>query len=390
MIRGFKATLVATLLLAPLATASYAAAANSHANFHAVCPGPPEDSGRCHADVVTDERGNPLATSAPAGLAPADFHQAYNLPVASPVSQTIGIVDAYGDPTVESDLAVYSQTYGLPGCTSGTGCLRVIGQSGSTRRLPRTDQGWALEISLDVQVAHATCQSCKLLLVEANSNRFSDLLAAVDQAYVQGASVISNSYGAGEFSSETSYDVHFDHPGVPITASSGDGGYGAEYPAASRFVTAVGGTTLSRTSGTATGWSESAWSGAGSGCSAYESKPSWQHDSGCAARTVADVAADADPASGAAVYDNAGYQGRAGWFQVGGTSLAAPLVAGVYALAGNGAQTKYASSPYSHLSNLTDIVTGSNGSCSVSYLCKAGAGFDGPTGLGSPNGVAAF
>jgi subtilase family serine protease len=372
-----------------LGLVSAAGAANGNANYHAVCAGSPTDTARCHADVVTDARGNPLATSGPTGLGPADFRQAYSLPGAAASPQTIAIVDAYNDPTVESDLAVYSQTYGLASCTSGTGCLRVINQKG-TGKLPRTDQGWALEISLDVQVAHAICPNCSLLLVEANSNSFANLMAAVDQAYAQGADVISNSYGAGEFSGETSYDFHFDHPGVPITVSSGDSGYGVEYPAASRFVTAVGGTTLARSAGSPTGWRETAWSGAGSGCSAYESKQSWQTDTGCARRTVADVSADADPASGASVYDTAGYQGQRGWFKVGGTSLSAPLIAGVYALAGNGAQTSYGSFPYAHMSGLTDTTSGSNGSCFVAYLCTARAGYDGPTGLGTPAGTTGF
>src|SRR5207244_3468710 len=140
------------------------------------------------------------------------------------------IVDAYDDPQAASDLATYSSTYGLPQC--GTGCFRKVDQYGGTN-YPRANQGWALEISLDVQVAHTICQNCKILLVEARSNSFANLMAAVDRAFAMGANVISNSYGGGEFSGETSYDYHFDHPGVAITVSSGDGGYGTEYPAAS-------------------------------------------------------------------------------------------------------------------------------------------------------------
>jgi subtilase family serine protease len=171
--------------------------------------------------------------------------------------------------------------------------------------------------------------------------------------------------------------------------SSGDAGYGAEFPAASRYVTAVGGTHLVRDSSTR-GWSETAWSGAGSGCSLYEPKPSWQHDAGCARRTVADVSAVADPNTGVAVYDSFRYQGASGWLVFGGTSVAAPVVASVYADAGNAGATLYGSYPYSQTSSLNDVTAGSNGSCGGSYLCTSGIGFDGPTGLGTPSGLGAF
>ncbi len=176
---------------------------------------------------------------------------------------------------------------------------------------------------------------------------------------------------------------------MAITVSSGDSGYGVEFPAASQYVTSVGGTTL-KTAANARGWTESVWSGAGSGCSAYVSKPSWQTGAGCTRRTVADVSAVADPSTGVAVYDSYGYQGRKGWFVVGGTSASAPIVAGVYALAANASGVVYGSSPYANLASLNDVTSGSNGSCGGSYLCTAGTGYDGPTGLGTPNGVGAF
>jgi subtilase family serine protease len=332
--------------------------------------------------VATDERGNPLVTSAPTGYGPAEFRSAYNLPSAPASAQTIAIVDAYDDPYAESDLNTYSQAYGLPSCTSANGCFTKVTQTGRVR----FDAGWALEISLDIQTAHGLCPSCRILLVESKSNSFTNLLAAEDYAIAH-ANVVSNSWGGSEFSGETSYDSHFAHAGVPVTVSSGDSGYGVEYPAASQYVTAVGGTTLTlNANGTRAG--ETAWSGAGSGCSAYEPKPSWQRDA-CARRTVADVSADADPATGASVYDS-NYQGQSGWFKVGGTSLAAPIVASVYALAGNGANTVYGSWPYSNSGSLFDVVSGSNGSCGGSYLCTAVQGYDGPTGLGTPNGVSGF
>ena len=376
------AGLAACFLLVAVASS---AGANGHANYRPVCAGAPVETARCHADVVTDARGNPQATTSPTGYGPAQFQTAYSLPSTSAgVGQTIGVVDAYDDPKAESDLGVFSSTYGLPPCTTANGCFRKVNQSGGPS-YPRANQGWALEISLDVQIAHAICPNCKILLVEANSNSFSNLLAAEDYATAH-ANEVSNSWGAGEFSSEASYDSHFNKPGVAITVSSGDGGYGVEYPAASQYVTAVGGTTLNLNPDK-TRASETAWSGAGSGCSAYEPKASWQTDPGCVKRTVADVSADADPNSGASVYDSYGYYGQKGWFQVGGTSLSAPLIAAVYALAGNASTTSYGSYPYSSTGLLYDVVSGSNGSCGGSYLCAGGPGYDGPTGLGTPSGT---
>lgn len=366
-------------------------------NHVPVCPrgGNSSDSVRCHAHVITDKNGTPNVTAAPAGYGPAQFHAAYSSATTAPSKQIIAIVDAYDDPSALSDLNVYSQTYGIPTMPQCSGpvlssavpCFQKINQRGGTS-VPAGNAGWALEISLDVQAAHAMCQNCSILLVEADSNSFANLMAAVDRAVLSGATVISNSYGSPEFSGENSFDSHFNHPQIAFTVSSGDNGYGAQYPAASPYVTAVGGTTLIM-NGTLYG-NERAWSGAGSGCSTFEAKPIWQKDTLCADhRTVADVSADADPNTGAAVYDSVRYQGRKGWFKVGGTSLAAPLIAGVYALSGNtlGAAN---SIPYANVSALHDVVGGSNGSCGGTYLCTALSGFDGPTGLGSPNGLAAF
>jgi Subtilase family len=262
--------LLGACLAGVVALAAGAGAANGNASYHAVCPGSPFDTARCHAQVVTDARGNPLATTAPTGYGPVQFQTAYALPSSTAGwGQTIAIVDAFDDPNAEADLATYSSTYGLPSCTTANGCFRKVDQTGGTR-YPRADQGWALEISLDVQVAHAVCPNCKILLVEAKTNSFSNLIAAEDYATAH-ADVVSNSWGGGEFSSETGsgYDGHFNHPGVPITVSSGDSGYGVGYPAASPYVTAVGGTRLTLNSND-TRSSETAWSGAGSGCSAYE------------------------------------------------------------------------------------------------------------------------
>ena len=276
--------------------------------------------------------------------------------------------------------------FGLPTCTTANGCFKKVNQNGGTR-YPRANGGWSQEISLDLDMASAVCPYCRIILVEAGSNSLGNLFAAVDQAVQQGAVAISNSYGAGEFSSEASYDSHFKHPGIAITVSSGDNGYGVEYPAASPYVTAVGGTSLT---GSGSSWSETVWSGAGSGCSAYETKPSWQTDAGCGKRTVADVAAVANPNTGVAVYDSYRYAGMSGWLVFGGTSVAAPIIAGVNALAGNTAVFGNASYAYSHAAALNDVTSGSNGSCGGSYLCTAKPGYDGPTGNGTPNGTGGF
>jgi subtilase family serine protease len=351
-----------------------------------VCPSAVPGTARCHSWVEVDASGNPLAAAGPHGLFPAQLQDAYKLPSATAgAGQTIAIVDAYDDGNAEADLAVYRSNFGLPACTTANGCFRKVDQNGGTS-YPRGDAGWAEEISLDLDMASAICPNCKILLVEASSNSFANLSAAVDRAALMGATVISNSYGGSEYSSEVNDQSHYNHPGIAITVSSGDNGYGVEFPAASQYVTAVGGTSLTKTTSNSRGWSETVWSGAGSGCSKYISKPSWQTDS-CAKRTVADVSAIADPNTGVAVYDTYRLH-PGGWLQFGGTSVAAPIIASVYALAGN--TVTAGSFPYSHTSLLFDVTSGSNGSCGGSYLCTGKVGYDGPTGLGTPNGTGGF
>ena len=359
----------------------------------AACPhGNPAETARCFAHVVTDSNGNPIVgksaasphTVKPSGYGPADLQNAYGLTYASAAntSKTIAIVDAYGYPNAASDLAQYRAQYGLPPCTTSSGCLKIVNQNGGTS-LPRSNTGWDQEQALDLDMASAICPHCNILLVEASSASFSNLAAAVDTAANAAFVVaISNSYGGSEYSSETSDQSHYNNPvlnkGIAVTVSSGDSGYGVQFPAAAEFVTAVGGTTL-RSSG------ETAWSGAGSGCSAYIAKPAWQADAACARRTVADVAAVADPNTGVAVY-GPGFGKRSQWMVFGGTSVAAPLIAGVYAVSSSVVPlaTTYSSS------SLNDISSGSNGSCGGSYLCTAMPGYDGPTGVGTPNGSTAF
>jgi subtilase family serine protease len=383
---------VAAAVLPTLAPAAHGA--NAHAGYHAVCPAAPLAAARCHAQVVTDSKGNPAATTSPTGYGPAEFHGAYNLPTTSSGGlQTIGIVDAYRDPTIRNDLTVYSNTLGipdLPTCASPSdksACFVQVNQNGGSN-LPRADSGWALEIALDVETAHEICQNCKIVLVETKNNFLSSLAAGVNTAANLGANAISNSYSGGESATDNSA---YDHPGIAITASTGDNGYGVGYPATSPHVVAVGGTTLNLGAGNTYG-SESVWNGAGSGCSAYFTQQPWQAGlTACGTkRGIADVSADADPATGASVYDTPSYQGQTGWFKVGGTSLSAPLVAAVYALAGNASSASYpASIPYANTSSLHDVTTGSNGSCGT-IMCNGAAGYDGPTGVGTPNGLGGF
>jgi subtilase family serine protease len=333
---------------------------------------------------------SPMAT--PSGYGPTDLRSAYNLPANGGAGATIAIVDALDDPNAESDLAAYRSQYGLPACTTANGCFSKVDQNGGTS-YPTADSGWAGEISLDLDMVSAVAPNAHILLVEATTANMSDLGTSVNTAVSLGAKYVSNSYGGPEDSTDLSSDSqYFNHPGVAITVSAGDSAYGAQYPAGSKYVTSVGGTALSRASNSR-GWSESVWNtssteGTGSGCSAYDAKPTWQTDTGCSKRTIADVSAVADPATGVAVYDS--YQAT-GWQVYGGTSASSPIIAGVYADAGTPGTGDYPSKyPYQHTSSLNDVTTGSNGSCSPSYLCTAGTGYDGPTGLGTPNGLAAF
>lgn len=396
-LRSAVAPVVVGALLTLLPAA--ASAAPPAQSQRPVCPGPVGlDGARCHAHVVTDAKGAPQAATTPKGYGPAQFRGAYQLPASAATAQTIAIVDAYDDPKIASDLNAYSKQFGLPLCNSENPCFEKVNQYGSAAGpFPQTNAGWALEIALDVEVAHAICPNCKILLVEASSNSLANLAASVNTAAKLGADEISNSYGGSEFSSELNeaYAGPFNHSGIAVTVSSGDNGYGSfGFPAALSSVITVGGTTLTLGPGNTYG-SESVWSGAGSGCSLYVSAPAWQSFlTACSGkRGTADVAADANPSTGAAVYDTVRYQGRSGWFQVGGTSLSSPLVAGVYALAGGlPAESTAASGLYGHLGDSTvlhDITSGSNGTCST-IMCKGAAGYDGPTGVGTPLGIGAF
>lgn len=348
----------------------------------------------CHS-VVDLEVMTPMATTGiPNGYGATDLKSAYSIPTdTSGAKKTVAVVSAFDAVNAEADLAVYRAKFGLPECTTANGCFKKVDQNGGTS-YPTPDASWAQETALDLDMVSAACPTCNVLLVEANSAYISDLGPSVNTAVQMGAIAVSNSYGGGENFNPSQFEAYYNHPGVAITASAGDAGYGINYPAASQYVTAVGGTSLRADSSVTRGWTEQAWGsassgagGTGSGCSSYNAKPSWQTDNGCTKRTVADISAVADVSTGVAVYDSA----SGGWMVFGGTSVSSPLVAGMFATAGKPSTNTYPSSyAYAVPSAANDVSSGSNGTCSPSYLCTSGAGYDGPTGLGTPNGAAAL
>lgn len=378
------ATSAALMGISPSAAAPSATAV-AHADRR-VCATPAPGFAACDAHVVTDARtARPLATTTYTnGYRPAQLTSAYG-PFGSG-APLVAVIDAYAHPSAAADLKVYRDTFGL-----GTASLTQVNQSGGSITTVSGNTGWGQEEMLDLEMVSAICPSCSILYVGANSASFSDLSAAVTRAAKLGAKVISNSYGANEFSTESSITT-WNIPGVAVTVSSGDSGYGVQFPAASAGVIAVGGTSLTLDS-SGQRLNETAWSGAGSGCSAYISKPSWQKDPACSRRTVADVSAVADPNTGVAVYDSYGSTGGANWYVFGGTSVAAPIIGAIYARDGIPTSGYATASLYATPSGLFDVVSGSNGRCtrgkntSGAYLCTAVAGYDGPTGLGAPNGL---
>jgi len=362
-------------------------------SFHAaVCArGNPAGTARCFAHVVTDARGNPhngKATPAatPSGYGPSQLQSAYNIP-AGTGTPTVAIVDAFGYAAAESAPAVYRAQYGLPACTTQNGCLRIVGQNGG-KPPSRVDVGWDQEQALDLDMVSAACPNCHILLVQATSATFSNLWSGVDYAKTQGVKAISNSYGNTDSSSYSAYDSHYAGNNIAITVSTGDYGYGAQWPATAPGAIAVGGTSL-RAGGGTPGWTETVWDGTGSGCGLGHAKPSWQNGvtDACGGRMEADISAVADPNTGVAVYGPAS-RNSSQWMVFGGTSASAPLVGAMFALRNGSIDA--ASSIYSHTGNLNDVTSGSNGTCPVSYYCNAQAGYDGPTGLGTPNGTGAL
>ncbi len=349
----------------------------------------------------TDIKAPATAGAMPSGYSPSDIQSAYELPSSTKGSgQRVYVIDAYGDPSAESDLATYRSTYGLSACTTDNGCFQQINQSGATTPLPATNASWAQETGLDLDMVSAACPLCSITLVEASADD-NNLFTAVGEATSLGAKYVSMSWGAGEGGDEPYFDsAYFSQLGIAFVASAGDTGYGIGYPASSPDVISVGGTTLDQASN-ARGWTESVWlnpapphppaqDGTSSGCSIDETKPTWQSiipNSVCANRADNDLSIDGDPETGVAVYT----QGR--WAVFGGTSAGAPLVAGIYALAGPpGTNDNPASYLYEHPSAFNDVVSGADttASCSPSILCTAGTGWDGPSGLGTPEGISGF
>ncbi len=381
---------VASVAGASPATSASSVRAQSVVKDRSVCKHAHRARSRCLAIRVDHiRRGRVRHESTPIGYGPADLQAAYSLPSATAgAGETVAVVDAYDDPDAAHDISVYRAQYGLPPCTTAGGCFRKVDQTGG-HSYPDPDGGWAQEISLDLDMVSATCPRCHVLLVEADTASMANLGAAVDTAVRLGADAVSNSYG-GPDASDRSYGRYYHHPGVAITASAGDSGYGVEYPAASKWVTAVGGTTLTRSSA-ARGFIETAWSDTGSGCSTMNTT-TWQALSitGCGRRAVADVSAVADPATGVAVYDSYAFESTSGWLTFGGTSAAAPIIAAVYALAGNTADVEDGSYLWVHHAGLRDVISGSNGDCTTTQWCTARRGWDGPTGWGTPDGIGAF
>lgn len=374
--------------------------------FHArVCDGQlPSGVARCHAHVVTDNGGRPIrvmvgqgkvlhnSTPAVSGgpYTPAEIRAAYGITGPGSAATTVAIVDAYGYTNAASDLAIFRSEFSLGSCTTQSGCLRIVNETGGTL-LPRTNAGWDEEQALDLDMVSAMCPNCHILLVQANSASYADLATAENTAARLGAHAIGNSYGGGEVGSNA-YAPAYNHPGVAITASAGDSGYGVAFPASSPYVTAVGGTSLVWNGSTRT---ETAWSGSGSGCSAVYGEPVWQSYSNpgmgnnklCGMRMMNDVSAVADPNTGVIVYMNIRpYQ--PGFYIFGGTSASAQIISGIYGEKNN--SVSYGRNPYAAYTSLFDVTSGSDGSCGGIYFCTAIPGYDGPTGLGTPKGDTAF
>ncbi len=344
-----------------------------------VCADVGDGYARCQAWRRTDIHGL-VRKNTPAGYSPSDLQTAYGLTSYSGSKgggETVAIVDAYDDPNAASDLATYRSQFGLSACGTSNGCFTKVKEG------TQTNQGWGEEESLDVDMVSAICPNCKILLVEAATSSIANLATAEKYAAAH-ADYVSNSWSGNE--GTKTYDSDFNVSGVAITAATGDNGHNttAQWPAILPTVTAVGGTTLSSYNPR----SESAWSGAGSGCSKVYAKPSFQSGitTGCSDRAQSDTSADANPNTGVAVYDT--YLSGGGWLVFGGTSVATPIIASVFALAGSTADNTNAHL-YAHTGNLNDVTSGRDGSCGAP-MCTAGKGWDGPTGLGTPNGIGAF
>ncbi|HEY4238207.1 MAG TPA: Ig-like domain-containing protein [Kofleriaceae bacterium] len=366
----------ARLWLVATAAVTFSSIGAASADSRALCNG---SRFRCYSYAQTDEHGFRRNTPSPQGYGADDIEDAYHVDTTAQASATIGIIGAYNYPTLEADLAAYRAQYGLPACTVASGCLTIVNEQGQTSPLPGNapaGDDWNGETALDVDMASAGCPSCKILVVLATDDMGDGLLVANNTAASLHATVVSNSWGGGESEDQ---DAYVNHPGIAYFASTGDRGnqsHGASFPASSAYVVAVGGTSLARDS-SLRGWKEIAWSGAGSACSHVFARPAWQTNSVCAMRATADVSAIGDPETGVAVYEDGT------WGIVGGTSASSPLVAAIFAQTGHTDVTGQFA--YEHPEAFNDVTSGSNGTC-TGALCDAGTGWDGPTGVGTPNG----
>ncbi|HET7013330.1 MAG TPA: S8 family serine peptidase [Streptosporangiaceae bacterium] len=404
---GLAAVLTSAGLAVPGMSAGAATPARpapaKSAGLKPACPEAPPGFAQCFALYRPQTAvNNAIAAGAtgqrsePHGLTAREIEAAYRLPVSRNSHQTVAVSIAFHTPHLAQYLATYRHQMGLPPCTVKSGCFRQVNQQGKALPLEPDGSfsGWDLEADLDVSMISVSCPPCKIIVIEAKQPSLADLAATDNTAARLGANVISNSYGAREDGLAMTFAKSYDHPGRITVASSGDDGYtAAQFPANLTTVTAAGGTTLARAH-TTRGWWERAWLtpglGAGSsGCSAYVPKPAWQHDHHCQGRTTTDISAVADNIP---IYD----QTYGGWVTVAGTSVSAPLISGIYGLAGNVSTIKpgYA---YRHRQYLFDVTQGSNAlsesaknGCGGDYLCVARKGYDAPTGLGTPNGIKAF
>jgi subtilase family serine protease len=354
---------------------------------------------RPHYVLIAPDSTSKATASLPPSTAftPSQIRHAYGFDLVSNQGsgQVIGIVDAYDDPNAEADLGVFDSQFGLPACTSSNGCFRKVYGNG---KVPPSNANWAVEISLDVQWAHAIAPKATIVLVETPTNNLSDLVNGVVVAVRDGASVVSMSWTASEWSTESSTDKNFVSNGVTYLAASGDAGTGVAYPAVSPDVIGVGGTSLTLSSSGAY-QTETAWSGSGGGLSVYEREPSYQAQFGIpddsrGYRGSPDVSYNANPGTGYAVYDSVGISGYAGWFQVGGTSAGTPQWAALIAISNSlrvAARKSNLSSTDTTLYTLaktainTDfhaVTSGTNGTCGT--ICDASVGYDYVTGLGTP------
>ncbi|MBO0845981.1 MAG: hypothetical protein J2P22_11270 [Nocardioides sp.] len=322
----------------------------------------------------------------PAGWGAPALREAYGLG-ADPAPSTVAVIVAYDYPHAEADMNQYRRQFGLPACTSASGCFTKLNQKGEEGNYPAQDYGWGVEASLDLQMISTACPTCHIVLVEANVPTDKSLGRSEQAAVNAGATVTNHSFGRIELTGTRVQAALYTHPGVTAVASTGDFGYGpASFPASAPSVVAAGGTTLARSTTNTRGWKEKAWRWGGSGCSAYFTKVTGQTDTACHMRTASDVSA---VARGLAIYNTSLPQAYRGWLEVDGTSASSPLIAGMIGSDGKGG-LRPADLYAGPADAFNDVTSGANGFCKGSYMCTAVPGYDGPTGLGTPNGVVSF